>query len=58
MPRAEGKFEQKRERWTLAARHLIEAWLPIVRRLPMVVVLLLMAGVAQASGPRWVTGPG
>ena len=57
MPRAEGKFEQKRERWTLAARHLIEAWLPIVRRLLMSAVLLLMAGVAQASGPRWVTGP-
>ena len=62
MPRAEGKFEQKRERWTLAARHLIEAWLPIVRRLLMSAVLLLMAGVAQLSvpliaevgvGPNW-----
>jgi hypothetical protein len=41
----------------LAARHPIEAWLPIVRGLPMAAVLLLMAGVAQASGPRWVTGP-
>jgi hypothetical protein len=57
MPRADAKNKQGRIRWTLDAHHPIEAWLPIVRRLPMAAVLLLMAGVAQGSGPRWVTGP-
>ena len=57
MPRADAENLRGRACWTLAACHPIEAWLPVIRRLLMAAVLLLIAGAAEASGPRWVTGP-